>query len=135
MASIFQYFLPKKDDANAAAPAPINFSGKWRNQLRSEMELSVSAEKVTGKYRTGVGLPQPAEEFNLIGFGSGDLLAFVVDFGKYGSLTAWAGQHTFDDAGVGQIRTMWHLAKNVKDEDEPTQLWGGVLAGADVFFR
>jgi hypothetical protein len=133
MASVFEHFLAKTP--GAAAAKPVDFSGKWRNQLRSEMELTVKGNKVTGKYRTGVGLPTPAEEFDLTGFCSGDLLAFVVNFGKFGSLTAWAGQHTIDDVGQGQIRTMWHLAKNVKDEDEPSELWAAVLSGADVFFR
>ena len=74
------------------------------------------------------------EEFDLVGFASGDLISFTVDFGKYGSLTSWCGQHT--DSGTGAIiKTMWLLAKNVPDELEPANLWGAVLTGSDNFTR
>jgi len=38
--------------------------------------------------------PKPTEEFDLVGFASEHLLAFTVNFGEYGSLTAWVGLHT-----------------------------------------
>ena len=122
--------------STSAAPAPdINFSGKWRNELQSEMDLVVdTAGSVTGTYRTGVGSPSPVEEFDLVGFASGDLLSFTVNFGQYGSLTSWAGQHTVQ-AGAERIKTMWLLAKNVEDAGEPASLWGAVLTGSDTFRR
>jgi hypothetical protein len=70
----------------------------------------------------------------LLGFASDDLISFTVNFGKYGSLTSWVGQL----AGTGAtetIKTLWHLARNVADTDEPTKLWGSILAGADDFTR
>lgn len=113
----------------------VNFNGKWRNELGSEMELSVDiAGAVTGTFRTGVGSPRPEEEFDLVGFVSGDLLSFTVNFGKYSSLTSWAGQHTIV-GGAERIRTSWLLAKNVEDADEPASLWGAMLTGADTFRR
>lgn len=119
--------------ATASTPPTIDFSGKWKNELKSEMELQVSASgSVTGLYRTGVGNPGPAEEFDLVGFASGDLVSFTVNFGKYGSLTSWVGQHSTDGQG-GYIQTMWHLAKNVTDDKEPANLWGAVLTGSDTF--
>lgn len=118
------------------APVPsVDFSGKWRNDLRSEMDLKVDpAGSVTGKYRTGVGNPTPSEEFDLVGFASGDLLTFTVNFGEYGSLTSWAGQHTVV-SGAEQVKTMWILARNVEDAEEPAKLWGAVLTGSDTFRR
>lgn len=99
------------------------------------MELLQDANgRITGTYRTGVGLPNPADEFELVGFASGDLLTFTVNFGKFGSLTAWAGQHTVDGA-TEKIFTLWHLARNIADPDEAKQLWSGILAGADTFAR
>ena len=86
------------------------------------MTLKVRADgRITGKYRTGVGAPTPAEEFPLIGFVAGDLISFTVNFGKYGSLTSWAGQHTRNKAGTEEIFTQWYLAKNVPDQQEPTK--------------
>jgi hypothetical protein len=119
-----------------SAPIPsINFNGKWRNDLNSEMDLIVDmAGSVTGTYRTGVGSPGPTKDFDLVGFASGDLLSFTVNFGEFGSLTSWAGQHTIV-GGAERIKTMWLLARNVEDSSEPTSLWGAVLAGADTFFR
>jgi len=118
-----------------AVPSVVNFSGKWRNQLGSEMELATDVSgRVTGRYRTNVGSPQPAEEFDLTGFVTGDLIVFCVNFGKYGSATSWAGQHT-REAGGERLHTLWHLAQNIPDVNEPTGLWRGILAGADTFFR
>ena len=100
------------------------------------MELTVDADgDLMGIYRTGVGRPDPAEEFDLKGFVSGDLLVFCVNFGRYGSLTSWAGQHTRDENGNEVIYTLWHLARNVRDDDEPDELWAGILAGANEYRR
>jgi avidin family protein len=115
-------------------PPTINFSGVWTNRLGSEMELTVEDGRITGWYRTAVGDPSPTEEFPLCGFVSGDLIAFTVNFGKYDSLTAWTGQHTVEDR-VETIHTLWHLAKNIPDEDEPKLLWAGILTGANIFSR
>lgn len=119
-----------------ASPAPaVNFNGTWCNELDCEMELSVDADGcVTGGYRTGVGNPNATEEFDLVGFASGDLLSFTVNFGEYGSLTSWVGQHT-SEAGEERIKTIWLLAKKLEDADEPQSLKGGIMTGADTFHR
>jgi len=121
--------------ARGVSAPSINFNGRWRNQLHSEMDLAVDAVgSVTGKYRTGVGSPSPTQEFDLVGFASGDLLSFTVNFVQFGSLTSWVGQHTVEGGGE-KIKTMWILAKNVEDSNEPAALWGAVLTGADTFRR
>ncbi len=113
----------------------IDFSGRWRNGLGSEMALAVAPNgTVTGIYRTGVGLPSPAEEFPLTGYAERDLLAFVVNFGRYGSLAGWVGQHTVSADKV-RIETLWHLARDVPEAEEPASLWAGILAGANLFER
>src|SRR3954462_13766833 len=113
----------------------VNFNGTWVNELGSKMELKVSQTgEVIGTYATAVGTPPKNERFDLRGFASGDLLAFTVNFGKYGSLTSWAGQHTEEDQGA-VIKTMWILARNIEDQNEPGQLWGAVLTGYNNFTR
>ena len=113
----------------------VNFDGTWKNELHSEMDLEVDDDGfIVGTYRTGVGMPGPAEEFDLAGFASGDLLSFTVNFGKYGSLTSWAGQYAVEN-GKERIQTMWLLAKNVQDDTEVKSLWGTTLIGADRFSR
>lgn len=119
-----------------AAPAPsVDFEGVWMNGLGSEMELSVNGNALSGVYRTNVGAPAPTEEFALVGFVTNDLITFTVNFGKYGSITAWAGQHTEVSAGQFEIKTLWHLTKNVTDQNEPEELWSSILAGANTFTR
>lgn len=118
-----------------ASPAAVDFNGAWRNELGSEMHLIVDAHGVvSGKFRTGVGEPQSAAEFELSGFASGDLLSFVVNFGRYNSLASWSGQHTVDD-GNEVIKTMWLLARDVADADESSGMWAAVLTGSNHFRR
>lgn len=130
---IEKHLMVEKRPSDAPPPI-IDFSGTWVNRLGSEMTLTVTDGNVTGCYRTAVGEPSPTEEFELVGFASGDLIAFTVNFGKYDSLTAWVGQHTVEN-GVETIYTLWHMTKDIADEDEPKQLWAGFLAGANTFVR
>lgn len=122
-----------------AAPKPAaaaNFNGKWVNELGSKMDLTTTvAGAVTGFYQTAVGSPTENEKFDIVGFISGDLITFTVNFGKYGSLTSWAGQHTEDSTGSAVIKTLWLLAENVPDAQEPEKLWASILAGANNFTR
>ena len=66
-----------------SAPAPsVDFAGVWRNELGSEMEVQINDNTVSGIYRTNVGSPKPTEEFALVGFATGDLITFTVNFGE-----------------------------------------------------
>ena len=112
-----------------SAPTPPNFNGVWENRLDSEMELTVDTDG------TGVGAPTPTQEFDLKGFVSNDLIVFCVNFGEFGSLTSWAGQHTRDENQNEVIYTLWHLAKNIPDNEEEENLWAGILAGANEYRR
>ncbi|GAA4459390.1 avidin/streptavidin family protein [Nibrella saemangeumensis] len=131
---MLQAFLRKSTTVDAPVPS-VNFKGVWVNELGSKMTLDVTdGGNVSGTYVTNVGSPGKTEEFPLTGFASGDLIAFTVNFGKYGSLTSWSGQHTETENGA-VIKTMWLLAENVPDQNEPKNLWGAVLTGADEFTR
>ena len=130
---MIQHFSSVKKLASAPPPN-VNFEGTWKNELTSDMTIQVVDGRVTGTYRTGVGEPDPAEEFDLVGFASGDQISFTVNFGEYGSLTSWVGQHTVEN-GTEVIKTMWLLSKNVPDQDEPKNLWAAVLTGYDNFTR
>ena len=104
----------------ASTPPPsVNFDGTWKNELTSSMTIKVVNGVVTGKYSTGVGAPQPGEEFDIVGFASGDLISFTVNFGVYGSLASWVGQHTVE-GGLEVIKTMWLLTKNIPERWTPT---------------
>jgi hypothetical protein len=121
--------------SRARADAKVDFSGHWKNQRGSSIELAVDGDgRVSGTFRTAVGTPYPSESFPLCGVVAGDLIAFSVSFGVHESVTAWAGQHTVA-GGRERIETLWHLARNVPDADEERGLWAAILAGADVFER
>lgn len=127
--------LQAPKEANKAASS-VNFNGKWINDLGSTMTLVVSsAGVVSGKYKTAVGSPTADEEFDVVGFASGDLITFSANFGRYGSLTSWAGQLTESADGSALLKTLWLLTENVPDAEEPTKLWGSILAGANNFTR
>lgn len=113
----------------------INFVGNWQNERGSTMVITEMTDgQLTGYYYTGVGQPSPDESFRLTGFAMGDQIVFAVDFSQYGSMTAWAGQH-ITLSGQEQIRTLWHLSDQIPDEDEPAQLWRGIISGASTFVR
>ncbi len=116
-------------------PQAADFNGEWLNELGSKMNLTVSADgSLLGRYKTAVGSPFGNEDFPLVGFAAGDLLTFTVNFGRYSSLTSWAGQLAGEnDQAV--IKTMWLLARNVPDPDDSSSLWGTVLTGYNNFMR
>ncbi len=112
----------------------VNYNGSWVNELKSYMELRVAGNNVEGTYHTNVGAPGGEEKFPIRGFANGDLISFVVNWEKYGSMTAWVGQHTTDDKGGNpKIETLWQLVKNIDEKSEAMNLWGDVMAGRDVF--
>jgi hypothetical protein len=121
--------------SRSASGAKVDFSGRWKNQRGSSIELLVDERgRVSGTFHTAVGTPSPQESFSLCGVAQGDLIAFSVGFGAHESVTAWAGQLTIT-GGRERIETLWHLARNIPDEDEDRTLWAGILAGADSFER
>ena len=124
-------FLASRSEASAK----VDFSGCWKNQRGSSIELDVDDRgRVSGTFRTAVGAPSPEESFPLCGIAQGDLIAFSVGFGVHESVTAWAGQHTIV-GGCERIETLWHLARNIADEDEDRALWSAILTGCDSFER
>jgi hypothetical protein len=121
--------------SRSGAAGKVDFSGHWKNQRGSSIELNVDDRgRVSGTFRTAVGVPSPTETFPLCGVAQGDLIAFTVGFGVHESVTAWAGQHTLV-GGRERIETLWHLARNIADEEEDRALWAAILAGADRFER
>ena len=109
-----------------------DFTGTWYNQLGSSMTIKVTNGSVAGSYHTGVGAPKPADAFEVIGFVYDDLLSFMVRWKNatkdFGSMTAWVGQMTKDDDGqTDRLDTLWHLVRNVPDDEEPKKLWGSVV--------
>ncbi len=117
------------------APAPeVEFSGLWKNELGSEMQVTVKNGEVRGSYSTAVGEAPEERTFDLCGFVKGDLIVFCVNFGEFGSLATWAGQHAVE-GGREEILSLWHLARAPRDGHEPKDLWSTMLTGSNTFYR
>lgn len=118
-------------------PPPKNISieiaGTWHNEHGSEIDLVADGTRLTGRFRSGTGLAQGRSESELVGFVSGNLIAFTVNFGSHGSLTAWVG-HVVKEDGVICIHASWNMTVELPGEDSE-DLWRGIWTGADKFER
>ncbi|GAB7086840.1 avidin/streptavidin family protein [Marinifilum fragile] len=108
----------------------INLNGKWRNQYNSEMDLAVVDNRVSGTFQTAIGQPSFEEKFEISGKINNNVIAFMVDFGKYGSLACWTGRFELDEMGP-VIHTMWHLSQSDGGEEE--QMAKAILTGVGTF--
>ena len=110
--------------------------GRWRNRLGSTMELAVGADhRITGTFRSGVGLAEPSATFPIVGFAEGDAFSFCVDFGWRGSVASWSGHHISDGAEGDRLVTLWHLARPGRDPHHEADVWRALVAGGDEFTR
>lgn len=116
-----------------AAPT-IDFSGRWRNQMASFMDLAVNGSTVTGTYNSASSAGGGSVQGAITGVTVGDLIAFTVLWTASGSITSWTGQ-LIDEASGPKLRTLWHLVSNIPDANEPDKLWMSTWAGADEFVR
>ena len=110
----------------------IDWNGRWRNDVGSEVEFSEADGVLQGTYHTGVGRPDAGEGFPVMGTVSGDMIAFTVNFGGHGSVAAWTGRHVDGNDGPA-IHTLWHLVRNSDDAGEPLPPWSSTLTGAAIF--
>lgn len=125
-------FVSATAQAKIIQPLQVDFEGRWQNERGSEVVLSLGEDRVSGFYQTNVGQPDKSEKFPLTGFVQGDQITFSVNFGKYGSMTSWTGQLSEDSNGP-YIRTLWHLTRDVPDDQEDADLWKSITAGASTF--
>ncbi|MGJ8564344.1 MAG: avidin/streptavidin family protein [Alphaproteobacteria bacterium] len=112
--------------------SPSIFTGVWKNDRGSEVTFNANAGRLSGYYQTNVGQPDKSQKFPLTGLEQGDQITFTVNFGQYGSMTSWTGQLTEDATGP-YIRTLWHLTRDVPDDQEDDDLWKSITVGASDF--
>lgn len=118
------------DGTKATAPS---FDGIWVNELRSTMDLKVTANAIAGIYTSAVSANGSPVVGRLVGFVNGDLISFVVTW-PVGAITAWVGQ-LLDKAGQPELFTLWQMTTNIPDAQEPEGMWASVYAGTDTFRR
>jgi len=128
---------PLKKLAKLAAPTGLSdcdFSGTWRNELGSTMELDVLNGLVNGTYASSTSSGGTPVTGKIKGFAKADLIAVVIRWNIPGaSMTTWVGQA--ERKGGERLRTVWHLAHETPDQDEPRELWTSILTGTDLFRR
>lgn len=108
----------------------INLNGHWRNQYNSEMILNIDKQNITGVFQTGIGQPNFEEKFEITGRLKDNVIAFMVDFGEYGSLACWTGRIESDDAGL-VIHSMYHLSQSDGSDEE--KMAKAIITGVGTF--
>lgn len=109
----------------------VDLAGIWHNEHGSELELVVDGTNLRGRFRSGTGLVKGRFEAEVVGFLSGNLVAFTANFGMQGSLTSWVGHVVIQD-GAPRIHANWNMCVELP-RDAMTELWRGVWTGADTF--
>lgn len=109
--------------------------GTWYNEHGSKLVLEIAPDgRLTGSFESALGLAAPGERFPVTGFAAGDLVAFTVSFGKYLSLTNWAGHRTVADDGEEILETAWQMAVSPPPAKD-VERWKGTWTGSNVFRR
>ncbi|KVZ35657.1 avidin/streptavidin family protein [Burkholderia ubonensis] len=116
--------------AKAGTGPSIDFSGLWKSELGSTMQIAQQGDQLTGTYGSAVSATESETTGDLRGYVDGDLIAFVVHWREFQAITSWVGQCE-PNSNNGKINTLWQMTKQVAEGDE----WASINAGADVFVR
>ena len=108
--------------------------GTWYNEHGSELKLSVLEGQISGTFTSAIGLHKGPHESLVTGYYAQDLLAFVADFGRFGSLTAWTG-HVIEENGETLIDCQWQMTVALPSPGQAEELFRGTWVGSDVFRR
>jgi hypothetical protein len=112
----------------------VDFTGTWKNQLDSTLELKVTGGIITGRFELGVGDDGSTLWIQISGRVLDDLITFNAVYERYGTVISWVGQHT-EQSGVGKIKTHWIHATNVTDNQAQEWMWFSNIIGSDIFTR
>jgi hypothetical protein len=115
-----------------------NMVGTWHNQLGSTLKIA-SIDAVTGRVEGSYMSPSGTEgqKFPLSGWinsqapqagrHNAKVISFSVQWGAYGSITAWTGYcETINNSAT--ITTLWHLVRS-----NTAYRWDHILTNSDVF--
>lgn len=108
----------------------IDLSGDWENDLKSTMHLIQNGDALEGTYESKVSSTGGSTIGDLKGYVDGDLIAFVVHWRDFQSITSWVGQ--CESGGSNKlIQTLWQMTKQVDEGDE----WASINSGSDSFTK
>jgi Avidin family len=120
----------------------MGLSGKWYNDLKSELELNVGSDGLlSGTYETKVSSDGCAiGKYSVAGRTDvpfkGETLGFAVawhnDDSDCEATTTWVGHYRAGGDGVEEsLTTFWLMA----EKSEPGKEWESIKLGRDVFTR
>jgi hypothetical protein len=113
----------------------MDFTGSWKNQHGSVLELQMDGEQIRGRFESGVGeWDSDPHWIEVSGKAQEDLITFCASFRTHGSLVSWVGRHTLRD-GADQIQAEWLHITNVPHDREGPWLWSANRIGFDTFER
>lgn len=117
-----------------------DFSGKWKNEYSSFMELQISGSDVRGTYTSLVSDTGSPISGSIIGYQAGSVISFTVLWpSNPARITAWVGQLVADERSQvnegERLETLWQMIVNVADAQNPESLWTTIHAGSDHFRR
>jgi len=109
----------------------VDFTGKWKNELRSIAEITQDAKgALSGTYTSTVSGAGGTTVGDLRGYVDGDLIAFVVHWRDFQAITTWTGQ-LVPNAPFVTLKTLWQMTKQVSVGEE----WASINAGSDTFIK
>jgi len=114
-------------NAKAGTGNSTDFSGKWANELGSNVLFTQEGDALTGVYESAVSSGGGKTYGDVIGHVDGNLISFVVHWRSFQAITAWVGQMDT----LKTITTLWQMTKKSGSEDE----WASINSGFDVFTK
>lgn len=129
--AVFEALAPKRQ---------VDFSGRWKNEFGSIMDIHVAGATVTGTYTSMVSSAGGAIRGPIIGTTTGDIISFTVLWpSEPAKITAWVGQLVVtagsSSSQTERLETLWQMIVNEPDAQDPDSLWTTIHAGADHFWR
>ena len=112
----------------------VDFTGTWKNQRDSTLELRVVGGIVSGRFESGVGDDGQPLWVEVSGRVLEDVITFNAVYPRHQTVVAWVGQHTVE-SGVEKIKTHWIHTTNIPDDQEQEWMWFANRIGSDVFTR
>ena len=117
--------------ASGKTPITFDFTGEWKNELESTMDVVQVQSVITGVYTSKVSSPNAPAVGQLAGYAHGDLISFVVKWDSM-AITAWVGRHRVENH-ESVVETLWQMTSLVDNSQD--NFWHSINAGADRFTR
>ena len=111
-----------------------DFTGTWKNQNSSVLELTQSGDSISGRFDSGVGDDGNTIWVEVSGRTLGDVVTFNAIYSSYKTVISWVGQLTIE-SGTEIIKTQWLHVSDIPDDQEQDWMWFTNRIGADVFSK